>query len=336
MISRAFEGLLPGLRDFRTPLVAGALWGVAIWLKWGVGFSSSSDPRIEEARSFVEDAPDVVVVGLVGAVIYVVGLLANNVAQGVAAFVSHALKPWFDWSAWVGHAHSERDSKRERVEREKLMLWQSKRRGAKDKQIESRQAELDKAQAKYDEVRTIVKRRWSVPRRNPDSVGILGEPIRREPTIVAQELVDSAHESGYFEGLQAVDSGLDSRRSGSSSSIRTDEVLSELEPDPLDIVFSRDQSFYQVLDRERSEREFRVAVAVPSTVIGAYVGVEISPWSWIVVGAAVFVFIQAASQIDPSVRVLRFLGATNGSPAIEKARLEGRQDAAHVHRQPHE
>jgi hypothetical protein len=313
MLTRFVESLLPGLRDARTPLASGLLWLLFAWI-----ILAPFIPLRVDATGFVKQFYDVTAevgsgyaIAGVGLLAYVLGILGGTAGDIVRNHVAWWWRRGTAVSNWLNWQRSAR--RRRRTLNDQLRTALAKATAAAGTPPETqlkRQADGHSAELSQIDAATVLLGAWI--KRTPqvqNVVGRSGGSTKRDLYSVARKALYDAWEKGVDGELQR--RGLDVQlHNFDDDSLQGYERLvdHELGSEPLDALRALDERLYQAFDRERAEREFRIAVMPPTIAIALHMAVTSTPWSYVVVGFASLTFVLTAIRhSEEAARVLNQL-----------------------------
>ena len=104
-------------------------------------------------------------------------------------------------------------------------------------------------------------------------------------------------------------------------------TVRHLEARPMDVLHAHDPAFHTIVDREDSERRFRLATLPPLAIAVTLGGLPNAAVVGLVL-VILLVFVVNAAKVDNRVRVAQYLASTDKVPGTELARSAGRAAAA--------
>jgi hypothetical protein len=291
MLMSFLQAFLPGVRDVRTPFVAGLIWLLFGWL-----LLADLVPNRVDATGFVRQVFEIsgwlggsVVVAVFSVCAYVAGILGVTFAHVLrSVLVTVASQPL----RWL-RTHA------------RFQLLARQKRGQTRRAIRATTAKGEDPKNLVAEIETFKRNErfaglWI--RFTTESLNLVGpRRVHDEVTIedasdMAERALTAAFDKGAVEELRQ--RGAEVSHADLKSAYVWDlveEVLVQLRHDPLDVLRASDEGLYQSFDRERSEREFRVAVMPPVVATCTYLAVLLSPWAWLGVVLASATFVQAST-----------------------------------------
>lgn len=313
MLTSLLESVLPGVRDVRSPLVAGALWLLLGWLV----LAESIPPR-DEAAGFVRQVFDLsrsagptTTLVVVSIVAYLIGVVNSTIADGIhraIVKVRAVSMPIIEPVRWQLHARRSRRQLRKRLG------------------LSSDARDVDQYKTQMDALSPSMVGLWI--RKSTAATRAAGpEPWTNTPYEMAQRAVENAIEHGVHEAQLARQIDLVHGQIQIAHEEYIDQLLTQdLGDEPSEALRAADAGLYQAFDRERAEREFRVRTMLPLTILAGYVGVEIH-----VIGVAVAILsvatfmVASCGETDARIRVLRVLTVKGAPlPALRAAETRGR------------
>lgn len=320
------EIFLPGARFLRPVLFSGVLWLLAAWLVF-----HNEIPDAASADGFSRQVYDVVqYLGPFGfaAILLVSAFIVGTVAAPVAATPARAVRGLRDWfagrRAWSRHVKAKKLRLIADIE-----VYKKQLEAVRDEsQRTTVQARLNET---TDRLKLIWPWSWLIETKALSSKigkGSISHDSGPEEAFLQRLQAEGAVE--YLESVGLADK-YDSLRNVLTTSVQflAADLRRELRPDPLDLVHALDKDLYLELDRERAEREVRIAVSPPVIAIASYAAVAWSPWALVVAGLALVLFLEntVAAAVEPN-RVIRQLDIRGLEPSSAKAaRRQGRDDA---------
>lgn len=327
------ETLLPGARFLRPVLFSGALWLLFAWL-----ILQDEIPAADDAEGFAKQAYELIqYFGPFGAAVvillaaFIVGTLTAPIAA-LPALAVREVRSWLeDRRAWYEHV---RDSRNEFL----TMIAQSE---AELAQLETSQSADDSSvgeREKIQEMITLTNTRLKAFKlrswiwRTKELRGYIGHGSAQVDLSRERAFLNRARDDGatqYFESVNFTDYPSVRMVVRSIDAGLVSQLRSELTPDPLDLVHALDEKLFLDLDRERSERDVRIAVSLPFVAIGTYFAVAWTPWASIAAAISLVLFVQnTAASANEANRVLTQLDARSlVPPSARAARASGRDHA---------
>jgi hypothetical protein len=350
------ESLLPGTRSLRPVLFAGLLWAVLLWviLESWVPSRTDADGMASQAYELATFLGPVFTGLVLGVGIFILGALAAPLHALASLLVGRGLRRIANLSAWQGHAQRRRDELMTLADRQKAQLEEleiklddAARLAAEEPNLKQHQAQLRSLRkqveglTKRQEVtsaavsalptKRLVRGRYI--RNTAATRNAIGDPPVVTERSVEYQLMKSARDRGAEESLDkfAPDSPLEEALEFADERRLielTTQLRNELEPDPLDLLHALDESHYLEMDRERAEREVRLAISVPLALLGLMIALEATPWGWILVVAAALLFARSAlaASAEPArvINLIRLRGLQ--TPTVLAAVAQGRED----------
>jgi len=300
MFTRLLDSVLPGLRDARTPLASGLLWLLFAWI-----LLAQSIPTPVNATGFVKQLYDVArtiadgyTLAAVALLAYIVGILGATAGDAIRNPVAWAWRrgivPVQEWVRWQSIARRKR-----RGLKKEIRVEQSQLRTAAGSPTEAQlKGALEQHSGQLSKIREaeVLWGAWTL--RTPDTLGLLGrrsQSARQEVWTVAEGALSDAWQKGVDDELQRRNADIASNKFSDQSLNYYDRLVDhDLGPEPLDALRALDDGLYQAFDRERAEREFRIAVMPPTIAFAVYVGHTMSQWGYALAALALFTFVRAA------------------------------------------
>jgi hypothetical protein len=332
MMTTLLQSVLPGIRDVRSPLVAGLLWLLVAWLVF-----AGSIPSRSEATGFVKQVYDVsssvgqgYTLGAVGGLAYVLGIVGVHAADAIRDLVVWAMARWATAVAWI---------RWQRVARSKVAELSTK--------IEAAETALHAAKGSTQEPNaalTVRHLREQEEKLRPHAVWFQ-KCIRRTPAAAralglgdphfdhryynfAREILEDAWAKGVDDELRRRDLDVSIRDTDRRGDYFIDRLMGhDIGDSPLDALRAVDQQLYSEFDRERAERELRIAVMPPVIAISTLAGLNVSVWAWAIVGLAGWTFVHASLRhATESSRVLNHIVLKRlPLPSLAAAERSGRE-----------
>lgn len=288
--------------------------------------------QVYDVADAVGSGSTVAALAVLAYVIGILGVTLGDALRSATALIESRFISVGEWLRWQGHARRTRDLQRRQLETARTRFETAK--GSTSEQG-AKQA-LDQAIAPLETIgrNSALWGLWI--RRTPEIRRQMGSrsPAGLTVETLAETAIGNAWEKGVDDELRRRDFDV------ASSEIRErpyqfEEQLLEqdLGHDPLDALRALDQLLYQAFDRERSEREFRIAVMPPLFATTIYVGLSVTPWAYVGAGLCVVTFLVAAvRQSQETARVLNQVVLKGLSlPSLRAAELAG-HDAVRQHR----
>lgn len=295
MLTNLVEGLLPGARNLRPPLLAGLLWTLFGWIAFAdqIPHRASASGWAAQAYAVISAAGPVATGVTLSVLVFVIGALLSGLSDGIsvavgagAAYVQRAFR-------WQRHAQRARQSLRREAAEARSRAEKSEQLVEANEADKSKMSSYRKTakmqRARYDEVAqrlaAVERQGWRRLRIADSSANrrALGQPPALAHAGLEDELVQSAWSEGTGSVLdELTQSDIASEdffwRVDSPDREIVDRFQDELDTDPLEVVRALNESLYLELDRMRSEREVRLAIATPVLALCIYLGVEWSAW----------------------------------------------------------
>lgn len=335
LLQSIIDSALPGIRDARAPLVSGLLWLLLLWML----LAESIAPR-SEASAFVEQALDVSqqagagqTLGALAVVAYVLGLLGVTLGQAVArgvAALSNLMGEGYGVASlsWQAHAKRQRLELNDAIRRAEAELNAasgSDREGAAKRSLDQATKRRETLAASE-----LLWGHWI--RETPSALRLVGRgPQRGAWTLekLAEALIEDAWRRGAADELtrRNADIRLDAI-SGSRWELQERLYRADLSDDPTSTLRAIDEGLYQAFDRERAERDFRIAVMPPVAAIAIVLVTALGQWAYaaVVLAGATFVAAAASRQSRDSASVLNQLVLKGRPvPSLVAAEREGRE-----------
>jgi hypothetical protein len=331
LLTSFFELLLPGLRDARTPLVSGLVWLLFGWL-----LLTDAIPDKNNAKGFALQVYDVAgavgsgsMVAALGVLAYVLGILGVTFGDAVRSGftgIENGFISLNEWRRWQFHARRRREALRREVEAAAAEF-----EAAKDSPTEAvaKKNRLDGANRGLETIDRSTTRWGLLIHRTGDVASLVGQPFSGAGLTVddlAETAIKNAWEKGVDEELRRRDVNLASSEILEHLGSLEDQLLrQDLGHNALDVLRALDQALYQAFDRERSEREFRIAVMPPVLAITIYVGLTLTPWAYVGAALCMITFLLAAlRQSQETARVLNHVGLKGLQlPSVRAAEIAG-------------
>lgn len=324
MLTKLAEAVLPGLREARTPFVAGMLWAGIVW--W---LLTDDIPARADATGFPGQVYDLVAAAgsgttllAAGVLTYVGGVLAVSATELLVAVTSPPMQRVADALDWQRRARLGKRRAKARVKE-----WEEKTAKA-DPEKSSRHASsnLERAKRELDELRTQWYEHVWIRRR----AGFKRIPTERPDDAhrIAERAVEHAYWEGVAQAIGDVDIELVDELRGPG--VAAGQLLEmDLGGDPIETLKALDESLFLDLDRRRAEQDFRVIVSVPVVAVG--VAVTLSSWWWgcaiAVLGVVTFVSAVLKRPLDRAQALNQLLLKDVSLPTLRSARNEGRTAA---------
>ncbi len=347
MLLTIIESILPGARRLRPPLISGLLWALFLWVLLAPAIPSKQTAGGWFRQAYeLAGATGVAGTALIGAVlIFVLGATLTTLTEYLADFLSRVSTPLrsrVDWQAHAQRAARQLKAARERVNQELRSLppvapektaegaltAEEQRQYHNRLQLEQQQASLED---RWTRLQALRARRQLPLLAVPDTQEarqVLGHPPARAHSGLEYQLLDQAHREGMDAEIQ--DSGLSiTRRHINSFGVdsRTEaRFRGELQPDPLDVLQALDEALFLQLDRERAEREVRLAIALPAVALGLLISVRWSWWGTLLSLLGILMLWRNALAVsDERTRVLNMINMRGlKTPALKEAAADGR------------
>lgn len=340
MLTSLIDGLLPGARNLRPPLISGLLWALLLWILFA--------DRIPEAEAASGWAAQVYQLGtaagpiaisiVLSILVFVVGSTLSGLAEALSAAIGRITLTLQRAIQWQRHARQARRELRRQaasLASQRQTADQAVATAGPTPNVTSEPRLAMSLRQRHEQVLSHVASvdtgRWKrlyIPD-SAETRQALGNPPARAQEGLEGELVEIAWRQGLIAGEEEQNESVsqDDLFTYSSGMTPDDrEFQAELGTDPLDVIRALNESLYMELDRERAERDVRLAMATPVLAFGVYAAVTWSSW-WLVFCALPLSFIVrysfAASQ--ERTRVLQLLRLHNlRTPALQEAYDSGR------------
>lgn len=328
------ETLLPGARHLRPALFSGFLWLLLGWL-----LISSQIPDRAHASGLMLQAyqlgnffgPLGLVVGAT-ALAFVLGTLTGPVVDGLARGmngVERSIRTGLGRRTYVV-----RTWKALKREIEGLTQAMNAEPDGDAEVAAKRQRGQKQRVEQATERKALIKWRHFVWPSKKFVALLAGESLRSRPRPERElRLVRAKRREGAKKYFDLINFDNYKSLEDVAEPVWEDETLAnqlrhELESGPLELLRALDEKLYLDLDRERSEREVRLAVSLPIAFIGLYAVSEWTPWAWILVVAAIVLFVQSADQPAALKERVLDLIETKGleSPVVRAVLQRGRDD----------
>lgn len=311
------SSVLPGARSIRAPFFAGLLWTLFFWFLWAEEIPSEGDvPKMaNQAVELIRSIGQITTLVLASILIFALGATATFATRAVSSAIGRLIERFRSKLTWQRHAHKSRRALRARLsEYQRTIKLAAAATEKEDDRITVLQGHVSSAERHRDQVQekldlleqpllgwAWVQKFW-IPN---DQVtrAALGHISVQDELTVANRIVDTTYDAAAWEyadklGLHGASYG------GSVAPDAAYELIDEFRPDPVDALKALDNDLFVEIDRERSERELRVAISAPLIALSVYAAVEVSMWF------SVAVLITTALLIAHSV-----------SPATERTRI---------------
>lgn len=354
MVEKIIEGLLPGTRSLRPPLISGILWGLFLWI-----IVSDYIPLLSRsswAQQFytvMGSLGPLVSVGLASILVFVLGASLANVSDFVSNVIGRVTFGAQKSYSWQRHArNSLRDLRSDEVEaRAKVQRISEKLQTLREEDPEEKRsiysgeqslasAEKDLAQHQKDlaMVRSLRCRKLWIPD-SADMREALGNPPATAHEGLERELVLAARGDGrhammeeksvYFSPSELARRTPMMERLVYSEPNLTREFISEIETDPLQVLQSLDEALFLEMDRKRAEREVRLAFSTPLMALMAYGVISWgNVWWWLILLFPLAMIVRYSfEQAQERTHVLRLLRLNSlRTPALRRVYERGRRD----------
>lgn len=346
MLLSIVESILPGARNLRPPLIAGLLWSILLWIVFAprVPDQGGAEGWFAQAYALFSALGTSAAIVIAIILIFSLGTAFVNVTDYVAAAIARVSVPVrarLDW-----RRHSRRGVRALRRRRETLdeQVAALSNRLASGPSTPDEQRELNQRVALERDLKEATDRlsslerlraqsRWSILglADTPDARRLLGQPPSKAEEGLEYDLVEQRQWAGRVAAIEAGNHDFGAseiRRYAPSGRGFENQLLSELQADPLDLLRALDEALYLQLDRERAEREVRIAAALPLTALSLLGGFRLVWWVGLgaALGAALLVR-YALAQLDERTRVLNFIRLKGlETPALRAAYAQGRED----------
>ncbi|MGE3843755.1 MAG: hypothetical protein AB7I50_19460 [Vicinamibacterales bacterium] len=311
---RLLEAVMPGLRDARAPLVAGLVWLLVAWL-----LAADYVPERTEARGFTRQAYEVSSVLGTGPTLtavaiaaYLIGVLGVSLAQALSAAVASVHR----WVVWQNRARLTRNLKQQDL---------AKATAQHADGIRQQLAQFSRAQ---------IVSFASLPLRRTRSVVSLvhGDQPTRARALAVTVAANAWHagQQAEVERLKLPPAMCLDWDPETEAGWHVEELLDkDLGGDISATLRALDETLYQAHDRERAEREFRIAVMPPVLTVCMYGSMT---WTTLLVPAALAaatfcrVSIAAVKQDDAAASAVLLKGIA--LPNLRAAERAGRMTVA--------
>jgi hypothetical protein len=313
MMTALLQSVLPGIRDVRSPLVAGLLWLLVAWLVLAEFIPSRS-----EATGFIKQVYDVsssvgqgYTLGAVGVLAYVLGIVGVHAADAVRDLVVWVMARWATFVAWIRWQNVARSKVAElgtRIETAEAALHAAKG----STQEPNAALTVRHLREQEEKLRPHVVWFQKCIRRTPAAASALG---LGDPHFdytyynFAREILEDAWAKGVDDELRRRDLDVAIRDADHRGDYFIDRLMRhDIGDNPLDALRAVDQQLYSEFDRERAERELRIAVMPPVAAIATLASLNVSVWGWGIVGLAGWTFVHASLRhATESARVLNHI-----------------------------
>lgn len=338
MLIGLVEAILPGTRNLRPPLISGLLWAIFAWLVVSPKVpdqdeASGTAKQLYDLANFVGPAATVIIGSVL---IFVLGAATGSATALLARLLGPGQTSIRRRVQWQWHA-------RRRVR--ELLRSLTDQRGEIDKssaganpsraQIKSLEGRISRTKGQLE---VVEKNRWKLSSRlirdNEETRRALGNPGAQADSGLEGQIISRAHNLAVLKQAEdlKLTASLDEIEDASMFYRRSDDLVtqlvSELHPDPLDALRALDEKLYLELERERAERELRVAISLPLGALGLFGSVQFDHW-WSVVTciATVLLLRNALDDSTEKTRVLNLIEMRElHTPAIRAAAAYGRAD----------
>ena len=240
-------------------------------------------------------------VGALAVVAYVLGLLGVTLGQAVArgvAALSNVMGEGHGVAAlsWQAHAKRQRIELNDAIRRAEAELNAA---GGSDREGAAKRS-LDEAMKRRQTLASseLLWGHWI--RETPSALRLVGRgPQRGAWTLekLAEALIEDAWRRGAAEELtrRNVDISLDAI-SGSRWDLHERIRRADLGDDPASTLRAMDEGLYHAFDRERAERDFRIAVMPPVAAVAMTLATAVGPLAYAAVFLAAATFWAAAAS----------------------------------------
>lgn len=295
MIATLTESLLPGLRSLRAPLFAGIGWSVLFWLAY---FDQITD--LAKVDGWVKQAFELIHwIGPVGAgtiaaiTVFIVGAVATTVTEMVARTLGNVLGA----IAFAFKRQRKLQSARRELVRN-LRAVDAERKALKDQTspradaVRVNHAELQARSARFRGAWGLVRRVWI--RSGRKNLAALRPELASTPADVdlERDAIVTIRRQAIRKELLKNDGAVVSRVLEHRQIWLSDEVIGlsrdlrrELGDDPLDATRMIDQALFNHLDKERSERQVRLALSFPLAGLAVFLWLHDAVLPGAIVGA---------------------------------------------------
>ncbi len=334
MLVHWIDSILPGARNFRPPLISGLLWTVLLWIIFGERIPSPNEAEGWIAQAYSLSSvlgifPTSIVIVVI---IWVIGVMSIAATMPVATVTGSALLSIKRYIMWQYHAIRFVHQLRSKL----ASLKQKQEALSKDK--DSQEKELTRIDKQIEEIQTKLRRVSQstflgfIIFRNGSMISVLNyhRPDRAEE--ISEYLVRNVAYEALDEAIQKnpKDHVPDSVRIEKLLEIET-EFLQEFDPDPLDALRAIDEKLYLELDRERSEREVRLAASLPIIAFGSVGFFVWCHWFIVVLLLGILLFSNGSmAQSFERSRIMKLVGLKGiHTPALRSAMVAGRNALRH-------
>jgi len=345
-LSTLVAGVLPGTRSLRVPLISGLLWTLVCWIVASPYLPDRADSTgwVSQFFAIVDFLGPAISIAVATVMVFILGATLGTVSDGfnqiVGGVVSRLARAW-RWQVFAQRARRGLRSQKLKIETELLKLQNDRRAPVPNKLLSSPASDALEKRLQHD-LEAHKKRLHAVSspwlrnvwlRRNAKNLKNLGNPPAEAFSGLELELVDAARADGRalelaeakrFLGRTDIEKAVWNKVENSSDN----DLLAEFSSDPLDVLRSVDEKLYLELDRLRSERELRLAIAVPLLMLAVLAAME---WraGWPVVAAIplAMIFRYSIEAQQERTRVLTLIRLHSlRTPALRRAFEAGRAD----------
>jgi hypothetical protein len=324
---RMIEGLLPGARTLRAPLIAGLLWALVLWI-----LTASAIPNEATATGWVGQAYELAdflgpftstILALVA--VFVLGAVAQAATEPIASVLGRGVVPVQSARQWQTHARNSRARMRREAN---AMAARRDKAGAVDREAasEKRRAEI---QAMIDGIET----RLGYIRRTAGNRKIFGLPPASSAAALEADIVEVTRDLARDEaiassGVNVALETISDSRDIKNSARPLKRLAEEFQADPLDALQALDEQLYLSLDRERAERDVRLAICLPTMALGSVIAYRWTEWAWVLTAlSAVGLLRYSLSRVTEKQRVVNLVSIRGlSTPALRLAAAFGRDD----------
>lgn len=333
MIQTVLEGLLPGMRTLRVPLISGLLWALLLWLFLAPIIPSPQDShgfakQLYAVASALGASPTLVVTTVL---VFIVGATLATVTDALTTALGWAIQRlthWFRWQRQIRIGVTDLDREIDGLQASLTRISEDQNAelsSRPDKRSQSLQRELDECLRQRAKV--LPTRKKHSPRGTSSEHGtassapaaprntwwnrlgvkqtqairrILGAPPQADEAL-ARMIADLARHDGENEEKARIAPPLSKEEINDAwqhmTSPNSDQerlfLQEAAEGDPLELLRAANSNLYAEMDRKRSERELRLAISPPLIILLISTGLSIGSW-WV-----------GAISIVPSLMMIR-------------------------------
>ncbi|WP_157544620.1 hypothetical protein [Nocardioides halotolerans] len=334
------SSIMPGARSVRAPAISGLLWSLFFWLLlWDTFPADSSAERFFEQMSSLTDYIGVTATLLIAStLIFVIGAASTFAVNTLSGWAGAIQRRAAESVAWQRHAHRVRKTlevRKRALERDANLISANETASLKESVVKyltgrkstnaSNLSQVTRQLEKFEPLgkHKLLERLW-IPRTilTESAVGQLpgSSDIDVASRIVKHSFAKAAE--AHAEKLDYQEWDADEWPPAESENA----LLQEFEPDPLDALKALDNDLFAQLDRERSERDLRLAIAAPLIALSVLGVDRLSGWFLIATTISVGLFLaNSVSARGERARVLNLLHLRGiETPAMRQAEVLAR------------